>query len=152
MIKFSIKNEFVFPSQKPYITILFKVVEDIGNGLKKINDVNQRLIGADIDFGQFFGFGITVAIDEALKNAIQHGNGSNAMKKVTMNYEVNNDFLRVQVCDEGKGFDYNNLPEVVVDDDSGRGLLLIRNFMDEVSFNDTGNIITMTKFRKKGEK
>ncbi|MGM0609209.1 MAG: ATP-binding protein [Candidatus Muiribacteriota bacterium] len=151
MIKFSFENELVFPSQKPYITILFKILEDIGNGLKKINNVNKRLIGEEIDFTAFFGFGITVAIDEALKNAIEHGNKSDAMKKVTLNYKVSNEQLKVTVDDEGQGFDYNNLPEVVAEEESGRGLLLIRNFMDEVNFNQEGNQITMIKYRKKGE-
>jgi serine/threonine-protein kinase RsbW len=151
MIKFEGSNSFVFPSQMPYITILFKVMEDIGNAMKKVNNVNQKLLGDEVDFGAFFGFGITVAIDEALKNAIVHGNGNNAMKKVYLDYNISNDELEIIVRDEGEGFDYNNLPEVVVDDESGRGLLLIKNFMDEVSFNDKGNEIKMKKFRKKGE-
>ncbi|MFA5479537.1 MAG: ATP-binding protein [Candidatus Muiribacteriota bacterium] len=151
MIKFVSKNEFVFPSQKPYITILFKVIEDMGHGMKKINSVNQKLLGEEIDFGIFFGFGITVAIDEALKNAIEHGNKNDAMKKVTLEYKLTNDTLSITVKDEGEGFDYNNLPEVVADEDSGRGLLLIRNFMDEVNFNEKGNEINMIKYRKKGE-
>ena len=150
MIKFESSNEFVFPAQKPYITILFKVIEDMGTGVKKINNVNQKLLGADVDFGVFFGFGITVAMDEALKNAIEHGNKNDAMKKVYLNYTITNDLLKIIIRDEGNGFDYNNLPEVVIDDESGRGLLLIRNFMDEVSFNESGNEITMVKYRKKG--
>lgn len=152
MIKFESSNTFVFPSQKPYITILFKIIEDIGNAMKKVNSVNQKLLGNEIDFGVFFGFGITVAIDEALKNAIEHGNRNDAMKKVSLNYSVSNDVLEVNIKDEGDGFDYNNLPEVVVDEDSGRGLLLIKNFMDEVVFNEKGNEITMRKYRNKGEK
>jgi serine/threonine-protein kinase RsbW len=152
MIKFESTNSFTFPAQKPYITILFKIVEDIGNAMKKVNSVNQKLLGNDIDFGVFFGFGITVAIDEALKNAIEHGNKNDAMKKVTFSYTVSNDVLTVNIRDEGDGFDYNNLPEVVVDEDSGRGLLLIKNFMDDVSFNEKGNEITMRKYRNKGEK
>lgn len=54
-------------------------------------------------------------------------------------------------CDEGNGFDYKNLPDPLDPENmlraSGRGLLLIETFMDEVRFNDTGNEITLVKHR-----
>ncbi len=56
------------------------------------------------------------------------------------------------VRDEGPGFDPSTLPDPTdpmnLDSESGRGVLLIRTFMDEVSFNATGNEITMVKRRK----
>jgi CheY-like chemotaxis protein len=60
------------------------------------------------------------------------------------------------VRDEGPGFDPSTLPDptdpINIDSESGRGVLLIRTFMDDVRFNATGNEITMIKRRKQGER
>jgi anti-sigma regulatory factor (Ser/Thr protein kinase) len=61
--------------------------------------------------------------------------------------------VTITICDEGPGFDPSSLPDPTDPENigkiSGRGLLLIRTFMDDVKFNDSGNEITL--FKRKAE-
>ena len=56
------------------------------------------------------------------------------------------------IKDEGQGFDVGNLPDPTDEDNvgkvSGRGVLLMRTFMDEVQYNEVGNQVTLTKRRQ----
>ena len=119
-------------------------------------------------------FQISTALTEALNNAIDHGNleldsalrerGDNAYGKQRQERAVQSPYQerRVRVTenltprrvtyvvkDEGSGFDLSTVPDPTNPENllkaSGRGLMLIRTFMDEVSFNDVGNEITMVK-------
>jgi serine/threonine-protein kinase RsbW len=125
-----------------------KIMDDIMEGVKKVNTVNQKLLEDETDLGMFFSFGISVSVDEAVKNAIEHGNKNDINKKVYLYYEIDNEKLLIKVKDEGEGFDYKNLKPGEPDDEKGRGLLLIKNFMDKILFNEKGNEITMIKYRK----
>jgi anti-sigma regulatory factor (Ser/Thr protein kinase) len=56
------------------------------------------------------------------------------------------------IADQGSGFDASQLPNpsdpIVLERPSGRGILLMRTFMDEVHYNSTGNLVTLVKHRK----
>lgn len=120
---------------------------------------------------------VSVALDEALSNAIQHGNlelggsGANGSdrqtdtlqeekgrtlpycnRRVRFDAKISRTQATYVVQDEGKGFNVSSLPDpddpANLDRVQGRGLVLIRTFMDEVKFNDTGNQITMIKRAK----
>ena len=62
------------------------------------------------------------------------------------------DVVQYRVVDEGSGFDISSVPDPLHPDCllkvSGRGLLLLRTFMDDVTFNDVGNDVTMTRRRR----
>ena len=119
---------------------------------------------------------IGVALDEAISNAINHGNleadsalretGERtyldlldqrrtqmpyAQRRVCLRAAVTPDEARFTITDQGPGFDPATLPDPTepanLERVCGRGLLLIRTFMDEVSHNETGNEITMVKRR-----
>jgi anti-sigma regulatory factor (Ser/Thr protein kinase) len=70
-------------------------------------------------------------------------------RRVRLTAELRRDEMRYTITDEGRGFDPTALPDPTdlsqIDKVSGRGLLLIRTFMDDVQHNATGNQITMTK-------
>jgi serine/threonine-protein kinase RsbW len=96
---------------------------------------------------------IGLAVHEVVTNAIVHGNGSNAQKKVIVTVSRTPGELRVLISDEGNGFD----PDCLLDplspqgllEGSGRGIYLARTFMDEfrVQFDDVGGTtVTMVKF------
>jgi serine/threonine-protein kinase RsbW len=93
-------------------------------------------------------FNLRVALSEALANAIVYGNGSDPQKRVDVRVVVDDEVVEVQVDDEGEGFDPSSVPDPTlparVDLPSGRGLFLIRQLVDKVSFNDRGNSICMT--------
>lgn len=119
---------------------------------------------------------VTVALREALVNAIEHGNlelkselketshqsfhllleqrrqlSPYRDRKVHVQARESLEEVVYIIRDEGPGFDPNNLPDPLdpanLERCSGRGILLIRTFMDEVYFNDTGNEITLVKRR-----
>lgn len=97
---------------------------------------------------------IRLCLEELLINAIKYGNKFDKSKKVKLNYDVENNILRVIIKDEGGGFDYQNLPDPTVEKNlqelKGRGVFLVKRLMDEVYFNDKGNEITIIKRLNKG--
>jgi serine/threonine-protein kinase RsbW len=92
-------------------------------------------------------FNLRVALSEALSNAIVYGNGLDPSKSVDVRIEVANQDIAVHVCDQGSGFDHSAVPDPTLPDRidriDGRGLFLIRQLVDDVSFNDRGNSICM---------
>lgn len=73
-------------------------------------------------------------------------------RKVTIRYYLNDEMVSFVIADEGPGFDFHRLPDPLDPENfirsSGRGLLMIRTFCDEVSWNDKGNEITLIKYRQ----
>jgi serine/threonine-protein kinase RsbW len=92
-------------------------------------------------------FNLRVALSEALSNAIVYGNGLDPSKSVDVRVEVAHRDIAVHVSDQGAGFDHTSLPDPTLPDrvdlPDGRGLFLIRQLVDNVSFNDRGNAICM---------
>lgn len=99
---------------------------------------------------------IKLAVEEALINAITHGNQSHPDAEVDFSYRIGSKKVSIIVKDQGKGFDHRKIPKAAQKKDisktSGRGLLLITHFMDEVRFNGLGNQITMVKYLSPGKK
>lgn len=97
-----------------------------------------------------------MAVREAVVNAVVHGNRYNARKKVHLTVACHQDRLIVTVADEGQGFDWKSLPDPVAADNllgqSGRGLFLVRAFVDQVEFRrlqPAGTEVRLVKYRKK---
>ena len=98
-------------------------------------------------------FGVHLAMEEALVNAIKHGNGHDVSKRVRVVCKVSSDRVWIEIADEGPGFD----PEAVADPTDlenlevpcGRGIMLMRSFMSRVEYNATGNCVVMEKQRQK---
>src|SRR3972149_1898800 len=95
-------------------------------------------------------FALSLALTEALTNAIVHGNKNNPGKKVFTKILIRPDKVVLRVADEGKGFDHETLQDPTRKENllkqTGSGIYFIRHFMDEVKFNTTGNEITMVKY------
>lgn len=98
-------------------------------------------------------FAIRLSVEEALVNAIKHGNGSDPAKKVRIEYEVDAVQVRIRIEDEGPGFDPQTVPDPTdpefLERPCGRGLMLMRHYMSRVHFTDRGNCVEMLK--RKGE-
>jgi serine/threonine-protein kinase RsbW len=92
-------------------------------------------------------FNLRVALSEALANAIVYGNGLDPSKSVNVRVEMAMQGITIYVSDEGDGFDPGTVPDPTlpgrIDRPDGRGLFLIRQLVDDVSFNDRGNAICM---------
>jgi len=98
-------------------------------------------------------FSIKLALEEALVNAIKHGNQADRNKKVHVAYRVNAERFDIHVRDEGPGFDPEDVPDPLAVENlerpCGRGLLLMRHYMTEVNFHPPGNRLSMSKVRSK---
>lgn len=93
---------------------------------------------------------LKICIYEMLTNALLHGNKDDSSKRVIVFYKITPFAATISVMDQGDGFNYNDIPNPLLPEnrmkDHGRGLFLIRHYLDEVSFNETGNRITGRKY------
>ncbi len=96
-------------------------------------------------------FRFTMAVREAAVNAVLHGNDYDPAKHVTASFENNGKSLVITIADEGKGLDPETLPDPLAPENllrgTGRGIFLIRSFMDEVHFRQLhpGTELTLIK-------
>lgn len=94
-------------------------------------------------------FDIKLVLEEALTNAIRHGNRSQATRKVDVNISCEDKHLIIEIRNEGEGFDVNKVPDPTtpkgLHKTSGRGVFLMRKIMDEVIYSDQGRQLTMIK-------
>jgi serine/threonine-protein kinase RsbW len=97
---------------------------------------------------------IGMAVRESIVNAVVHGNRYNRRKRVHLAVASTAAQLKVLIGDEGEGFDVNALPDPVADHNllqqSGRGIFLIRAFVDEFSVRrlNPGTEVTLVKYRQ----
>jgi serine/threonine-protein kinase RsbW len=102
-----------------------------------VSDQIARMAGLDEDARHW----VNVAVRESVINAIKHGNGNDARKRVHVEFTPLTtsdppDGIQIRVRDEGPGFDPSTLPDPLAPENllkaSGRGIFLIRSFMDEL--------------------
>ena len=96
---------------------------------------------------------IGMAVRESLVNAVVHGNRYNANKKVRFSVINSAERFTIRIADEGEGFEYQEVPDPLAPENlmrtSGRGLFLIRSFMDEFQcrrLDSGGTELTLVKF------
>jgi len=104
--------------------------------------INSSLKFSDEKFGT-----LLVVVTEAVNNAIIHGNKRNVNKRVVVTGAVRDHLLVIKVKDEGKGFDPHGIPNPIDEGnllrESGRGVFLMRQLAEDVSYNRKGNEVTM---------
>jgi serine/threonine-protein kinase RsbW len=97
-------------------------------------------------YGNYFG-NILMALTEAVRNAILHGNGADRRKHVKIYQEIIKEGLLIRVTDEGDGFDFKsymkNLENWNEQDQGKNGLFLIQKLTDEITFLNNGKTIEM---------
>jgi len=114
------------------------IAESILDSISVKNNLNELVYG-----------NILIALNEAISNAIVHGNKFSQDKEVTVVYNITeNKKLTVSVQDEGPGFDYTLVPDPTdpenIEKLNGRGVFLIQHLADEVSYLSDGKIVKMT--------
>lgn len=91
---------------------------------------------------------IMIAVTEAVNNAIKHGNSNDKSKNVFLNLSLKDSLIQFIIKDEGDGFDYENLPDPTSPENlakvGGRGIFLMKNLSDEVSFKENGKIVQLS--------
>ncbi len=151
---------------------------EIDNNLDAIYGVTNYITNLNhIYFSKASCEKIKLALIESLRNSIEHGNldigydekneyleegtftkelkhrkqlDKYKKRRVSLNYTLNRERVQYIIKDEGKGFDWKNLPNAEEPNNifkrNGRGILLIKLMMDKVTFNEKGNEITIVKY------
>jgi len=125
----------------------------IASDLRAARGVEEEIVRRAVTFGysRECAFALRLAIEEAIVNGHRHGNGTDSSKKITISYDVNERRVVVRVRDEGKGFDPATIPDPTHPEriplPSGRGIMLMRSYLDEVAYNDRGNEVQLVKER-----
>ncbi len=134
-----LKTEQILPSR----------IESITEAAEEAANIARRS-----GFGEEALFGIDMAVREAVTNAVLHGNKQDETKRVVIAYTTSDSGLVITVRDSGTGFDPAAVPDPTDAQNllkaSGRGILFMRNFMDDVQWEchpEGGTVVRMTKRR-----
>lgn len=113
----------------------FRSAFDMLDFVQIVSDQVGRMAGLDEDSLHW----VSVAVRESVINAIKHGNANDEQKRVFVEFTplaVGAPGIAIRVRDQGPGFDPESLPDPLAPENmlksSGRGIFLIRNFMDEM--------------------
>ena len=100
-------------------------------------------------------FGVRLALEEALVNAIKHGNRMDPEKSVMVGCQIAEEFVRIEIEDQGTGFKPEDVPDPTDDSNlerpCGRGIMLMRAFLSLVEYNEIGNKVVLEKQRGASE-
>ena len=126
-----------------------RIVSDPNNCAIVIRELVQQLEQSGWENKDVFG--IHMAMEEAIMNAIEHGNQSDPAKRVHIVIELADDRFEARITDQGDGFDLDDVPDPTADENlektSGRGVMLIQHFVDQVCYNEVGNSVHLVKQR-----
>jgi serine/threonine-protein kinase RsbW len=121
----------------PSLSENIRIVESFIDNAKEKFDLNDDIYG-----------NIMIAVTESVNNAIIHGNEGNKDKNVFLSLNMEDNTIVFNVSDEGKGFDYNSLPDPTapenIDKPGGRGIFLMKALSDELSFEEEGKKVKLS--------
>jgi len=131
----------------------------LDSSIDSVNKMEQtaELVALRAGFDEDTVGNISMAVREAAVNAVLHGNAYDANKSVNAIFETTSDSLIIRISDQGGGLDPDTIPDPLAPENilrgSGRGIFLIRAFMDEVKFRQLhpGTEITLVKQRTPAE-
>jgi serine/threonine-protein kinase RsbW len=130
-----------------------RVSYTLDSTLETVDSAEQAAtrIAVESGFGEDEVMQISMAVREAAVNAVLHGNAYDPDKKVKLDFERTGSDLVITIRDQGKGLDLARIPDPLAPENllktSGRGIFLIRSFMDEVQIHpsQTGTEIKLVK-------
>jgi serine/threonine-protein kinase RsbW len=130
-----------------------RVSYTLDSTLETVNNAEETAsrMAAEAGFDDEEIMKISMAVREAAVNAVLHGNAYDPSKKVTLAFERTPSDLVIVIRDQGKGLDTSKIPDPLAPDNlmktSGRGIFLIRSFMDvvEIHPSQTGTELRMIK-------
>lgn len=121
----------------PSLSENIRIVESFIDNVKEKFELDDDIYG-----------NIMIAITESVNNAIIHGNAGDKSKNVFLSLDMENNTIIFIVSDEGKGFDYNSLPDPTapenIDKPGGRGIFLMKALSDELIFEDGGTKVKLS--------
>lgn len=129
---FTIIDSLIIPSDFEAVSHVESLVDKVCNNL----GVNE----------DFYG-NVLIAVTEAVNNAIEHGNKKESLMEVNVFVSDNPIEFCFSVKDQGRGFDFENLPDPTAPEnilkENGRGIYLMKNLADEVEFEDSGRSVNI---------
>lgn len=97
-------------------------------------------------------FAVKLALEEAITNAYRHGNKGDPEKKICIRYDITPDRIEIEIQDEGEGFCPDEVPDPTlpenIDRPHGRGIMLMRAYLDVVEFGAAGKSVRLVMNRK----
>ena len=127
------------------------IPSDTAAGRRVLDEVLQELEARH--WSQHDVFAVHLAMEEALVNAITHGNRLDPDKRVSVSCRMSRELMRVEIRDEGPGFNPGTLPNPTDPDrlecPCGRGVLLMKAFMSRVEWGESGKRVVLEKERAK---
>ncbi len=148
-------------SSKQSINVVEKIIEKIKMVIPSRPELIQMVEEKVEELAQAAGFSdeerdsMAIAVTEMIANAIFHGNKGDAQKKVIITFYRYKDHLRIQIRDQGAGFDPSGIADPLKPEnllkDSGRGIFIVRTLMDDVhfKFHKHGTTAILVKYKKK---
>ncbi|GAB4162017.1 MAG: ATP-binding protein [Planctomycetaceae bacterium] len=115
--------------------------------------VQERIVAVleKLDYPPRDVFGMRLALEEALVNAIKHGNQMDPEKQVQVSCWIGEEIVRVEIEDQGEGFSLEDVPDPTDDENlerpCGRGIMLMKAFLNVVEYNECGNKVVLEKQR-----
>lgn len=126
------------------------IASDLAEARRVQEEIEQALQASG--YTEHEVFAIKLALEEALVNAIKHGNQMDPGKQVFVVYKVTSERFEIRITDQGAGFNPEDVPDPTAIENlerpCGRGLLLMRGFMSEVEYHGKGNSVSMAKVRE----
>ncbi len=127
-----------------FTRVIHSRVEEASNVIQELLDQLREQEWQDDQL-----FGVHLALEEAIMNAIKHGNQNDASKSVQVELKATAADLHIKIKDEGDGFDPQDVPDPTEDENleipSGRGIMLMRHFMTKVNYEDSGTAVVLQK-------
>jgi len=123
----------------------------VANDLRSAKSPEDRILEelAGKNYSPEARFAIRLALEEALTNAVKHGNRNNASKRLHIRYHVDTQRTVIGVCDEGAGFAPAKIPDPTIEENlerpCGRGIMLMCAYMTKVRYNKSGNEVWLLR-------
>lgn len=131
---------------------------EIPSEYPRAREIEEKIVSAAVNRGYKDEdiFALRLSLEEALTNAIVHGNRGDREKKVNIRYFVNANQIDIYIADEGTGFNPVVVPDPTAEENlenpNGRGIMLMRAYMNLVEYNDAGNVVHMVKLNQQSDK
>lgn len=120
----------------PSLSENIRIIESFIDNAKEKFNLNDDIYG-----------NIMIAVTESVNNAIVHGNNNDKSKNVLITLLLEEQLIRFRIQDEGKGFNFHNLPDPTAPENiskpGGRGIFLMKHLSDEVHFTEDGRIVEL---------
>jgi len=131
--------DIVIPSRSELLGgVMYYIMEQM-----KLIGFSERVVTTDV----------LMTLDEAITNAHKHGNKKDTEKKIYVTTTLDGEKMTMVIRDEGEGFKQeeliNPLSPEGIERNCGRGVFLIKGYMDEVSYNEKGNELTIVKYNRR---